>query len=152
MARKIYKNVYLYEKQITPLQFQKNMREAEIMCKESILEVIRDSVPVEKILRAYIDETVDEEIIEETKEILTEDVSNNTIEPDTTKQTEKEDDSNKIVIKKDETVSKTKKDATSNDVAKSVANDVKEELTSDVVTPMSKTVLSNNNQEEKETN
>jgi len=150
LARKIYKNVYLYEKQITPLQFQKNMREAEIMCKESILEVIRDSVPVEKILRAYIDETVDEEIIEETKEILTEDVSNNTIEPNTTKQTEKEDDSNKIVIKKDETVSKTKKDATSNDVAKSVANDVKEELTSDVVTPMSKTVLSNNNQEEKE--
>ena len=150
LARKIYKNVYLYEKQITPLQFQKNMREAEIMCKESILEVIRDSVPVEKILRAYIDETVDEEIIEETKEILTEDVSNNTIEPDTTIQTEKEDDSNKIVIKKDETVNEAKKDATSNDVAKSVANDVKEELTSDVVTPMSTTVLSNNNQEEKE--
>ena len=150
LARKIYKNVYLYEKQITPLQFQKNMREAEIMCKESILEVIRDSVPVEKILRAYIDETVDEEIIEETKEILTEDVSNNTIEPDTTIQTEKEDDSNKIVIKKDETVNEAKKDATSNDVAKSVANDVKEELTSDVVTPMSTTVLSNNNQEDKE--
>lgn len=150
LARKIYKNVYLYEKQITPLQFQKNMREAEIMCKESILEVIRDSVPVEKILRAYIDETVDEEIIEETKEILTEDVSNNTIEPDTTIQTEKEDDSNKIVIKKDETVNEPKKDATSNDVAKSVANDVKEELTSDVVTPMSTTVLSNNKQEEEE--
>ena len=103
LARKIYKNVYLYEKQITPLQFQKNMREAEIMCKESIVEVIRDSVPVEKILRAYIDETVDEEIIEETKEILTEDVSNNAIETDTTIQKEKEDDSNKIVIKKDAT-------------------------------------------------
>ena len=141
LARKIYKNVYLYEKQITPLQFQKNMREAEIMCKESIVEVIRDSVPVEKILRAYIDETVDEEIIEETKEILTEDVSNNAIETDTTIQKEKEDDSNKIVIKKD---------ATSNDVAKSVANDVKEELTSKVVTPAPTTVLSNNKQEDKE--
>ena len=33
--------------------------------RESILNVIRDSVPVEKILRSYIDETVDEEIIEE---------------------------------------------------------------------------------------
>ena len=32
---------------------------------KSILSVIRESVPVEKILRAYIDETVDEEIIEE---------------------------------------------------------------------------------------
>lgn len=124
LARKIYKNVYLYEKQITPLQFQKNMREAEIMCKESILEVIRDSVPVEKILRAYIDETVDEEIIEETKEILTEDVSNNTVEPEVTTKNEEKEDSNKIVIKKDEPSIDKKKD----DVVKSVANDVKAEL------------------------
>ena len=124
LARKIYKNVYLYEKQITPLQFQKNMREAELMCKESILEVIRDSVPVEKILRAYIDETVDEEIIEETKEILTEDVSNNTVEPEVTTKNEEEEDSNKIVIKKDEPSMDKKKD----DVVKSVANDVKAEL------------------------
>ena len=124
LARKIYKNVYLYEKQITPLQFQKNMREAEIMCKESILEVIRDSVPVEKILRAYIDETVDEEIIEETKEILTEDVSNNSVEPKVTTEKEEEEDSNKIVIKKNEPSTDKKKD----DVVKSVANNVKAEL------------------------
>ena len=64
-ARKIYQNVYLFEKDIMPLQKQKNMREAEILCHQSILNVIRDSVPVEKILRAYIDETVDEEVIEE---------------------------------------------------------------------------------------
>ena len=44
------------------------MREAELMCHESILQVVRDSMPVETILRAYIDETVDEEIIEETVE------------------------------------------------------------------------------------
>ena len=48
-----------------PLQYQKNMRECELLCRESILSVIRDSIPVEKILRAYIDETTDEEIIEE---------------------------------------------------------------------------------------
>jgi hypothetical protein len=64
-ARKVYQNVYLFEKDIMPLQKQKNMREAEILCHQSILNVIRDSVPVEKILRAYIDETVDEEVIEE---------------------------------------------------------------------------------------
>lgn len=64
-ARKLYQNVYLYEKDILPLQFQKNRRESEVLCRESILNVIRDSVPVEKILRSYIDETVDEEIIEE---------------------------------------------------------------------------------------
>ena len=67
-ARKLYSNVYLYESNILPLNFQKNMREAELMCQEAILKVIRDNMPVEKILRAYIDETVDEEVIEETIE------------------------------------------------------------------------------------
>lgn len=67
-ARKLYSNVYLYEKDILPLSYQKNMREAELICQESILQVVRDGMPVEKILRAYMDETVDEEIIEETVE------------------------------------------------------------------------------------
>jgi len=67
-ARKLYKNVYLFEKIITPLQYQKNMRECEILCKESILEVIRGSIPVERILRSYIDETVDEEVVHEITE------------------------------------------------------------------------------------
>jgi len=67
-ARKLYSNVYLFEKDILPLNYQKNMREAELMCQESILQVIRENMPVEKILRAYIDETVDEEVIEETIE------------------------------------------------------------------------------------
>lgn len=67
-ARKLYKNVYLFEKIITPLQYQKNMRECELLCKESILDVIRSSIPVEKILRSYIDETVDEEVVHEITE------------------------------------------------------------------------------------
>ena len=67
-ARKLYSNVYLFEKDVLPLNYQKNMREAELMCQESILNVIRENMPVEKILRAYIDDTVDEEVIEETIE------------------------------------------------------------------------------------
>ena len=67
-ARKLYTNVYLYEKDIMPLNYQKNMRESELICQESILNVIRDNMPVETILRAYIDKTVDEEVIEETVE------------------------------------------------------------------------------------
>jgi hypothetical protein len=67
-ARKLYSNVYLFEKDIAALQHQKNMRECELICHECILGVIRDSMPVETILRAYIDETVDEEVIEETLE------------------------------------------------------------------------------------
>ena len=33
-----------------PLSYQKNMREAELMCQEAILQVIRENMPVEKIL------------------------------------------------------------------------------------------------------
>ena len=67
-ARKLYSNIYLFEKDIMPLNYQKNMREAEIICRECILKVIGDNMPVEKILRAYIDQTEEEEIIEETVE------------------------------------------------------------------------------------
>jgi hypothetical protein len=64
-ARKIYQNVYLFEKDILPLQQQKHMRECELLIKESIISVIRETMPIENILRAYIDETEEEEIIEE---------------------------------------------------------------------------------------
>ena len=68
LARKLYQNVYLFEKDLMPLDFQKNNREIELLCQESILQVTRDSMPIEKILRAYIDRTVDEEVLEETIE------------------------------------------------------------------------------------
>ena len=64
-ARKCYSNVYLFETDIAPLTQQKNLRECETICKECILNTVRESMPVEKILRAYIDETTEEEIVEE---------------------------------------------------------------------------------------
>lgn len=134
LARKIYKNVYLYEKHVSPLEFQKNMREAEIMCKESILEVIRDTVPVEKILRAYIDETVDEEIIEKTEEILTEDTSDNTVETETEEKSTSGDDSNKIVIKKEEDTSSKKSEPVKENVVENVVNDLKNQLVAEAKT------------------
>jgi hypothetical protein len=67
-ARKIYKNVYLFELNIPPLQTQKHFRELEIIIQECILNTLRDNIPVETILKAYMDETVEEEIIEEIKE------------------------------------------------------------------------------------
>ena len=73
-ARKLYKNVYLFEKHIMPLQQQKNMRECEIIIRECILKVIGDNMPVEKILRAYIDQTEEEEIVEETVEKSAEEI------------------------------------------------------------------------------
>ena len=64
-ARKFYSSVYLFEQKVPPLEYQKNMRECETICKECVLNVIRDNMPVEHILRSYMDESIEEEIIEE---------------------------------------------------------------------------------------
>jgi hypothetical protein len=61
VARKVYMNIYLFEKNITPLQQQKNSRELEMIVQECILTTVRESVPVEEIIRAYMDESVEQE-------------------------------------------------------------------------------------------
>lgn len=61
VARKVYKNVYLFEKNITPLMIQRNQRELEVIAQECILAAIRDSIPTEEIIRAYTDESVEQE-------------------------------------------------------------------------------------------
>ena len=61
VARKVYMNVYLFEKNISPLLVQKNNRELEIIVQECILTAIRESVPTEAIIRAYMDESVEQE-------------------------------------------------------------------------------------------
>jgi hypothetical protein len=68
VARKVYKNVYLFEVNVVPLQIQKNYRELEIIVQECILNTLRESIPVEAILKAYMDETVEEDVVEEIKE------------------------------------------------------------------------------------
>jgi len=72
VARKVYKNVYLFQVNIEPLQVQKNYRELEIIVQECILNTLRESIPVEAILRAYMDETVEEDVVEEIKEQIIE--------------------------------------------------------------------------------
>ena len=80
VARKLYTNIYLFEKNIAPLQIQKHNRELELIIKECIMNSVRESIPVETILRAYMDEAdendvevneVEEQIpiVEETKPV-----------------------------------------------------------------------------------
>ena len=99
LARKLYSNVYLYEKDVMPLTFQKNMRECELLCRESIFETVREGIPIESILRAYIDETVDEEIIEEEVEKIV-DENENIVLDNTKKNEEKAEE----IKKSEETV------------------------------------------------
>jgi hypothetical protein len=71
VARKVYSNVYLFEKGVSALQGQRNNRELEIIIQESILITIRESIPTEAIIRAYMDETMETEetvLIEDVEE------------------------------------------------------------------------------------
>ena len=71
VARKIYVNVYLFEKDIMPLLIQKNNRELEIIVKECILNTIRENIPVENILKIYLDETQETDVlVEETRDVI----------------------------------------------------------------------------------
>ena len=72
VARKIYKNVYLFEIDVLPLQIQKHNRELEILIQEGILNTIRESIPVEAILKQYMEQTVEEDVVEEIKEQIVE--------------------------------------------------------------------------------
>ena len=85
VARQLYKNIYLFENNIPPLQVQKNNREFELIVKDSILNAIRDNIPVDRLLKAYIEETTEEVEVEQPvappvslKETTTE-PSNNTV-------------------------------------------------------------------------
>jgi hypothetical protein len=60
-ARKSYTNVYLFEKNVNPLMVQKHNRELELIVQECILAAVRESIPTEAIIRAYLDESVEQE-------------------------------------------------------------------------------------------
>jgi len=65
-ARKIYSNVYIFEKNIHPLNVQRNNREFEIIIKESIFNTIRDNIPVEEMIKMYLEDAI-EDVVEVTE-------------------------------------------------------------------------------------
>jgi hypothetical protein len=71
VASKVYKNAYLFDKNATPLVQQKHNREFEVITEECILKTIRESIPTEAIVRAYLDESVEQE----EEEIIVEEVA-----------------------------------------------------------------------------
>jgi hypothetical protein len=81
VARKVYKNVYLFQLNVEPLQIQKNYRELEIIVQECILNTLRESIPVEAILKAYMDETVEEDVVEEVSEQIIEEPIKQVVQP-----------------------------------------------------------------------
>ena len=95
-ARKVYSNVYLFEKNVSPLQTQKNARELEMIIQEAILTTVRESIPTEAIIRAYMDESVEQE-----EEVFIENIK----EPEIVKEETKEEDENEnIKLEEEETI------------------------------------------------
>ena len=62
IARKLYSNIYLFEIDIQPLEQQRRNREFELMVQTCIMNTIRDKIPVETLLRQFIDETQEIEV------------------------------------------------------------------------------------------
>lgn len=61
VSRKMWSYAYLFKKELEGIEIQKNNREIEVIVQECITGVMLDSLPTEMIIRAYLDETVEEE-------------------------------------------------------------------------------------------
>ena len=75
VARKMYSNVFLFEKSKQHLQIQKHNRQLEIIIKECILNTVRESIPIEHLLKVYMEDEFIEEDTEviDTEEIISQD-------------------------------------------------------------------------------
>jgi len=95
VARACYKNVYLFERNISALTVQKNNRELECIVQECIVKTIRESIPTEEIIKAYMDEGVEQE-----EEVTIEDVKE---EENEDEKTDKEEEKTDPIVMEDET-------------------------------------------------
>ena len=70
LSRELYAKTYLFETDVQPLLFQRNRAEFNKLIRSAILDAVRESIPVENLLRAYLDESTDllKEEIKEDKE------------------------------------------------------------------------------------
>ena len=65
IARKLYSNIFLFQVDVTPLEQQKNNREFETIVQTCIMNTIRDNIPIDHLLKQYMDETQEEDVTKE---------------------------------------------------------------------------------------
>lgn len=75
IARKLYSNIYLFQIDITSLEQQKNNREFEYIVQSCIMNTIRDNIPIDHLLRQYIDETQEVDIEKKAKVVKVEETT-----------------------------------------------------------------------------
>jgi GTP:adenosylcobinamide-phosphate guanylyltransferase len=59
ISRELYTNIYLFDTSVSTLIIQQNKSKVLDIIRSCILNTIRDNVPVEHLLKAYLDETTD---------------------------------------------------------------------------------------------
>jgi hypothetical protein len=130
-ARKIYTNIYLFEKNSSPLQIQKYNRELELIIREQILNSIRENIPVENILKVYLDESIEEDIqVEESEEIISTEpvIDENTDEKDGDDKDGDEKDGDKVDSEEDGNELKIDSLDTTNVIDTPVENKIRERI------------------------
>lgn len=132
-ARKLYQNVYLFEKNVSPMQTQKNAREMEMLIQEAILTTIRESIPTESIIRAYMDESEEHEEVVTIENIKEPEITNEQIKTEENKEAQQkaEEEAEQVSITPaikniddEEVVTK----LTFNDLDAAISSDNREEL------------------------
>lgn len=122
VARKLYSQIYLFETEVTPLQKQKYTKEFEALIKSCILNSIRDSIPIEQILKNYLDESTEEDLLEYELEKEEEISSANIKEEIKTSENDISDNKNKVKTEKQDTI-KTEKQDTIKDLTVNINED-----------------------------
>jgi len=82
IARKLYSNIYLFQVDVTPLEQQKNNREFEHIVQACIMNTIRDNIPIDQLLKQYMDETQEDDVSKEEKIISTKPVEDTESTPE----------------------------------------------------------------------
>ena len=104
-ARKVYSNVFLFEKSKQHLQVQKHNRQLELIVKECILNTVRESIPIEHLLKVYMEDEFIEEDTEvvDTEEIISQDP---VIEEEEEEEVQQEQEAAAVVAEAEENATK----------------------------------------------
>ena len=57
VARNIWSNIFLFHVDVEPLEYQKNMREVEVIVKDSLINTVRNNIPIKDIINTYLEES-----------------------------------------------------------------------------------------------
>ena len=57
VARNIWSNIFLFHVDVEPLEYQKNMREVEMIIRESLINTVRNNIPIKDVINTYLEES-----------------------------------------------------------------------------------------------